>query len=446
MNCTQFYVFRVSLFVLILSFLSIYASSSRPTLLGDPAIEKKPLSWFVWQMETMPEQRLMDDVAVENQLSVFRQIKNLFIPFTCISKLIEEYISRFQEQFNSVIGANRSYFQKQIFPSAREVALIGDIHGSAHSLLKIIKNHVDDNFKIIKDNFYFIFTGDYVDRGTYGVEVWYALLRLKLANWDKVFVLRGNHENLNQNSDSKIGFFAELAAKYGDDQGLNYLKKFDELYKRLPLVLYLKAGDSWAQCCHGGIDLCCNMRFFLNSPDSLCFIDFSKIGFGRTDICNGFLWGDFFGNGSTIEMNLKRLYWDDCLSACDMTKWFKDNGILVIFRGHQHHPSGLSLFKDQLQPGPPIQWEGVVSQEEWDADKIFVARQKIPIFTFTTATEYGIADRAVYGILKTTERFEDWTLSPIIIKETYPAYRSLGGLKPLDSLLVGMESKLSGSS
>ncbi|MFH1253954.1 MAG: metallophosphoesterase family protein [bacterium] len=412
----RFYPFRVLYFVLIVLCLPrVNAASGYPVLLGDSSADKKPLSWLIQQIDNLPEQKRMDDSVVKDQLQVFGHIQQMFIPFSCMNKLIEEYVSRFQAQFNIVADVNISYCQKQNIPSGSEIVFVGDIHGSVHSLLKIIKNHIDDNFKIIKDNLYIVFTGDYVDRGMYGVEVWYALLRLKLANWDRVFVLRGNHENLNQNSDTPIGFFAELIAKYGVDNAANYLKKFDELYKRLVLVLYLKSGDSWIQCCHGAIDPCCDMRYFLNNSEMLGSIDFNKIGYGRTDVVNGFMWGDFQGNGSIIEMNLKRIIWLEYLSTCDMVKWFKDSGIQAIFRGHQHDAGGLSMFKDQLQQGPPIQWDGVVSMEEWGMGMIKVAHQKIPIFTFTAATEYGIAERAVYGILKTALRFEDWILSPVII-------------------------------
>lgn len=447
MSCKQFCAFRLMLFVLIgLQLSQINAASGHRVWLEDLSVENKPLSWLIMKMDSMPEQRCEDDTAVENQLSVFRQIKHLFIPFTCICKLIEDYISRFQGQFNSVSGANLSYCQKQVVPIGSEVALVGDIHGSAHSLLKIIKNYVDDNFKIIKDNFYIVFTGDYVDRGMYGVEVWYTLLRLKLANWDKVFVLRGNHENLLLNSDRNLGFYAELAAKYGECAITFWLNMFDDLYQRLVLVLYLKSGDSWVQCCHGGIDPCCNISAFLSVPDMLGSIDFDKVGHGRTNTVNGFMWADFQGDGSTIEMNLQRLHWTDSFSTYDMIQWFKESGIRAIFRGHQHDLKGLSLFKDQAQFGLPTQWEMAVTQEELQTSQIKVAQQKIPIFTFTTATEYEIADRAVYGILRTGTRFEDWILMPMNIEKTYFIYGSSQPLKPSDSLLSELKSKLSGCS
>ena len=51
---------------------------------------------------------------------------------------------------------------------------------------------IDDNFVLIPENLYMIFLGDYVDRGQFGAEVLYTILRLKLANPDHVFMVRGN--------------------------------------------------------------------------------------------------------------------------------------------------------------------------------------------------------------------------------------------------------------
>ena len=130
-------------------------------------------------------------------------------------------------------------------------------------------------------------------------------------------------------------------------------------------------------------------------------IDFDKVGHGRTNTVNGFMWADFQRDGSTIEMNLQRLHWNHSFTRYDMIQWFKESGIRANSRGHQHDLKGLSLFKDQAQFGLPTQWEMAVTQEELqDEAEIKVAQQKLPNFTFTTATEYEIADRAVYGILK----------------------------------------------
>ena len=41
-----------------------------------------------------------------------------------------------------------------------------------------------------------VFLGDYTDRGSYGVEVMYVLMRLKVENPDQVWMARGNHEDI----------------------------------------------------------------------------------------------------------------------------------------------------------------------------------------------------------------------------------------------------------
>jgi serine/threonine-protein phosphatase 5 len=59
----------------------------------------------------------------------------------------------------------------------------------------------------------FVFNGDYVDRGAWGVELLALVLAWKCALPRRVVMLRGNHESAT--CTRVYGFFAELAAKYG---------------------------------------------------------------------------------------------------------------------------------------------------------------------------------------------------------------------------------------
>jgi serine/threonine-protein phosphatase 5 len=59
----------------------------------------------------------------------------------------------------------------------------------------------------------YVFNGDYVDRGAWGVELLALVLAWKLALPERVVMLRGNHESAT--CTRVYGFFAELAAKYG---------------------------------------------------------------------------------------------------------------------------------------------------------------------------------------------------------------------------------------
>lgn len=188
--------------------------------------------------------------------------------------------------------------QKIFIPSGSKVAFIGDIHGSITSLLRnllrmMLLNHLDNNFKL-RNNCYLIFTGDLVDRGWYGVEVFYTVLLLKYLNWDKVFILQGNHENYEVST--KYGFIYEFINKYRIiTQGIADLKGKPNilvpLYRFFPIVLYLASGQPdnhvHIQCCHGGIDARFDPTEIMNR-DLTCF---QVINLASS---NNFNWGDFF--------------------------------------------------------------------------------------------------------------------------------------------------------
>ena len=75
-----------------------------------------------------------------------------------------------------------------------EALIIGDLHGDLDSLLYILENSgFVQNLFSSKENV-LIFLGDYGDRGPFSVEVYYIVLKLKLAFPEQIVLLRGNHE------------------------------------------------------------------------------------------------------------------------------------------------------------------------------------------------------------------------------------------------------------
>ncbi len=177
------------------------------------------------------------------------------------------------------------YAQKIIAEPGDQFFIRGDLHGDIFSLLaQLNKMHdegvIDDNFRIIKDNIWVLFLGDYVDRGQYGCEVLYTMMRLALANPDRVIFVRGNHEDIGISA--KNGFKEEVMHKFDDTTGFKH-KTISRMNDLLPVVLYLGCQDlrhpvnseyqvalsqfqtNYLQCCHGGLEIGYNPRPFLDN-------------------------------------------------------------------------------------------------------------------------------------------------------------------------------------
>ena len=105
-----------------------------------------------------------------------------------------------------------------------KINVVGDIHGQLGDLLYILDEAGEPGPKNK-----FVFNGDFVDRGTNGVEVICLLLALHAANPNYVFLNRGNHE------DHAIccvyGFQRECKEKYDE---LTF-GMFAEVFRYLPL-------------------------------------------------------------------------------------------------------------------------------------------------------------------------------------------------------------------
>lgn len=109
-------------------------------------------------------------------------------------------------------------------PAGGEITVCGDVHGQYYDLLNIWKlNGVPS-----VENPY-VFNGDFVDRGSFSVEVILALFAWKLLYPDHVHLGRGNHETRNMNM--LYGFKGEVTKKFDAD----LYELFCECFCLLPL-------------------------------------------------------------------------------------------------------------------------------------------------------------------------------------------------------------------
>lgn len=118
------------------------------------------------------------------------------------------------------------------------IVIVGDIHGQFYDLCHML----DKAGSPAEINY--LFLGDYVDRGIYGVEVVLMLAAIKL-NYPKNFILlRGNHES--RNMTENFTFREEAIQAYDIDM----YNMFMELFDAMPLSCVV---DGKYFGMHGGI-------------------------------------------------------------------------------------------------------------------------------------------------------------------------------------------------
>ncbi|KAK9071490.1 hypothetical protein SSX86_010059 [Deinandra increscens subsp. villosa] len=124
------------------------------------------------------------------------------------------------------------------------VVVVGDVHGQLHDVLFLL-----NETGLPSENRFFVFNGDYVDRGAWGLETFLLLLAWKVLLPERVFLLRGNHES--KYCTSVYGFEREVLAKYGDNsKGKHVYRKCLGCFEGLPLASII-AGCVYTA--HGGV-------------------------------------------------------------------------------------------------------------------------------------------------------------------------------------------------
>jgi len=108
-------------------------------------------------------------------------------------KIVESAIDLLREESGRIGNLTISGRFVKLEPVG-EAVVVGDLHGDLESLISILKSSVLMQRMARSKDSTLIFLGDYGDRGAYSAEVYYTILKLKLAFPEQVILMRGNHE------------------------------------------------------------------------------------------------------------------------------------------------------------------------------------------------------------------------------------------------------------
>lgn len=196
----------------------------------------------------------------------------------------------------------------------------GDVHGQFFDLLNIFRL----NGRPGAANRY-LFNGDFVDRGSFSVEVIFVLFGYTLLYPGRFYMSRGNHESLTMNQ--MYGFQGEVKAKYTAQM----VDLFTEVFNFLPLCHCI---NNRVLVMHGG----------LFSSDDVTLDDLRKIDRNRQPPDEGLmcelLWSDpMAGQGRAPSKRGVGIQFGP-----DVTRRFlESNGLDYIVRSHEVKAEGYEV-------------------------------------------------------------------------------------------------------
>lgn len=244
--------------------------------------------------------------------------------------------------------------------SAATVTVIGDTHGQLHDVVGPLAGvagwPAEDRL--------FVWNGDFVDRGAWGVELLAVLAAWKLALPAAVFLLRGNHESIT--CTKMYGFFQELQSKYGKVKSKLVFKACKRLFAALPLAACI-AGRTLVL--HGGLfrkpEAVARSKKRRRKPVSAAADDvvlgsladlrtaskggMDPSGQGSTVVAADVMWSDPSAEPG-LHMNDSRGV--GVVFGADITEQFlKENGLQLVIRSHEGPDARVD--RDDMPPMTP---------------------------------------------------------------------------------------------
>jgi len=221
------------------------------------------------------------------------------------------------------------------------ITVVGDIHGQYYDLLKLLE--VGGTPGEIQ----YVFLGDYVDRGSFSVEVLALLYAIKIRYPKRVRMLRGNHEC--RQMTSFFNFREECEYKYD----INCYNKIMESFDSLPLAATIN-GKFLAV--HGGISPELATVKAINAINRFCEPP-------REGLLCDLLWADPSEEKEGEEKKHGKkapMFRENEVRGCSFfftfdgaVKFLQKNAMLSIIRAHEAQLEGYKMHKTIPSTGFP---------------------------------------------------------------------------------------------
>ena len=212
-----------------------------------------------------------------------------------------------------------------------EALVIGDLHGDLESLLTIFNKSAFVQKMAARKDAITIFLGDYGDRGARSAEVYYTILRLKLAFPEQVILLRGNHEGpedlMASPHDLPMNFQIRFHKKWTD-----VYSKVRELFSYLYNAVFV---EERYLIVHGGV-----------SPNINGLEDLANANttHPEKDILEDLLWSD--PNDTVKDVLYSPRGAGKFFGKSVTEKVLRKLGVNVLIRGHEPCEEGFKLNHD----------------------------------------------------------------------------------------------------
>jgi protein phosphatase len=214
---------------------------------------------------------------------------------------------------------------------AGEGLVIGDLHGDLDSLINILQTSGFTQKLASRKDATLIFLGDYGDRGPYSAEVYYTILKLKLAFPEQLVLLRGNHEGPDDLTASPHDLPMQFQARFKEN-GSEAYSKVRELF---PYLYNAVLVEERCLMVHGGL-----------SPNINSIQDLARahLTHPERDFLEDLLWSD---PNDMVKRVLNSPRGAGKLFGKSVTeKVLNKPGVKVLIRGHEQCENGFRLNHD----------------------------------------------------------------------------------------------------